>query len=625
MRRRLAGIALLAALAGGFLLFTGFLVVPRGGREVEVPLTVQKFAFSPPRITVEAGDRVIFKIRSLDITHGFAVEGTGVEATILPGREVRVTVPAERAGKIRYRCSVICGPLHPFMVGEIVVRPNRLPLWGGGLALLVGFLASAGATRATHACGMGTRGRDLLGWRPLRWLLTRRPFQFALIAPNLLAFTLIVLAGLVGTATGAMNFSTIFVWLTWWGLLVLFLIPLGGRVWCAMCPIPAPGEWLARRAIVERRERTFGLGWAWPRPLQNLWPAFGGLLLLVLFGLIVTTRPLVTALLLLGLALVALVTHLLFERRVFCRYLCPVGGLLGVYAMAAPLELRARDLDVCRRCGTKPCYRGGEGYPCPTFQFPGGGMPRNTYCLLCTECLKTCPYDNLALRLRSFAGDLLVHRGRRADEAWIALLLLGTALAHSVIKLGPWGWIKSWANFDGTVEFLLYALLFVGAVLVALPALHLLTAWLSRAVAGASGVRLGTLFVDYAYALIPLSLGAWMAFTLAVLLPNLSYIPRVLSDPLGWGWDLFGTRETTWKWVPLGVLPWAQLVLLLTGLWGSIRGAHGIVGEALGAAHPRLRRTQASGLGTRPARRGLIPLAAFLVAIAWAFLALYLG
>ncbi len=604
MRRRLAGIALLVALGGAFLLFTGFLVRPRGGREVEVPLTVQKFAFSPPRITVEAGDRVIFKIRSLDITHGFAVEGTPVETTILPGREVRVSVPAEHAGKIRYRCSVICGPLHPFMVGEIVVRPNRWPLWGGGLALLVGFLASAGVARPAVR-------RDLLRWRPLHWLLTRRPFQFALIAPNLLAFTLIVLAGLVGTTTGAMNFSTIFVWLAWWGVLVLVLIPLGGRVWCAMCPIPAPGEWLARRALVERGKRSWSLGWAWPKSLQNLWPAFGALLLLVLFGLIVTTRPLVTALLLLGLALVALGTHLVFERRVFCRYLCPVGGLLGVYSMAAPLELRARNLDVCRECRGKECYRGGEGYPCPTFQFPGGALTRNTYCLLCTECLKACPFDNLALSLRPAGADLLVSRGRRADEAWIALLLLGTALAHSVIKLGPWGWIKSWANLDGTAEFLLYAALFVGAVLVALPALHLLTAWLSRVAAGVSRVRLGRLFVDYAYALIPLSLAAWMAFTLAVVLPNLSYIPRVLSDPLGWGWDLFGTRETTWRWVPLGVLPWAQLILLLVGLWGSIRVAHGIVREALGEA--------------TATPRGLIPLAIFLVAIAWAFLALYLG
>ncbi|MBI4254640.1 MAG: cupredoxin domain-containing protein [Candidatus Rokubacteria bacterium] len=604
MRGLAVGVVMSLGLAAGLLPFAGAAVAPRGGREVEIPLTVRKFEFSPPRISVESGDRVTFRIRSLDITHGFAVEGTDIDATVLPGREVRVTVPATRAGKIRYRCSVTCGPLHPFMVGEIVVRPNAWPLWGGGLALLVGLLASAAVPREA-------RRLDLLGWRPLRRLLRWRPLQFLLIAPNFVVFTVIVLAGLVGTATGAANVSTIFVWLVWWGLLVLVLIPLGGRSWCAVCPIPAPGEWLARGAIIERRGRGIGLGWAWPRPLQNLWPAFAGLVLLVLFGIVITTRPLVTSLLLLGFTVVALTTHLLFERRVFCRYLCPVGGLVGVYAMAAPLELRASVLSVCRECREKACYRGGEGYPCPTFQFPGGGMTRNTYCLLCTECLKACPYDNLALRLRPFGTDLQVSRGRRADEAWLVLLLVGTALAHSVIKLGPWGWIKSWASLAGTIDFLLYAALFLGVVLGVLPGLHWLTAWLSRAAAGDSRVAARTLFVDYAYALVPLSLAAWMAFTLAVVLPNLSSIPRVLSDPFGWGWDLFGTREVAWKWMPLGLIPGAQVALLLVGLWGSIRSARVIVSQALGTE--------------TAARWGAIPLVAFIVAIAWAFLAIFVG
>lgn len=576
-----------------------------GSQEVDVALSARAFAFSPPRFRAKVGDRLTFHIRSHDITHGFAVDGTEVNATVLPGREVRVTVPVDRPGKIRYRCSVVCGPLHPFMVGEIVVEPNPWPTRGGLLAIGVALVAGAGAR-------WPGRGVDMLGWRPIRWLLGRRVFQFAVIAPNLAAFTLIVLAGLVGTETGAMNAATIFVWLAWWGLLVLVLVPLGGRAWCAMCPIPAPGEWLARRAIVDRAQRALGLGWKWPRRLENVWPAFGGLLALVLVGVMVTTRPRLTAALLLGLALVAVVTHLVFERRVFCRYLCPVGGLLGIYSMASPLELRARDLGVCRGCREKACFRGGAtSYPCPTFQFPGGGLLRNNYCILCTECVKACPYGNLSLRIRPPGTDLLVDRGRRADEAWTVLLLLGTALAHSVIKLGPWGWIKSWASGEEAGPFFLYAALFVAGVLVVLPALHLLGAWLSRTVAGAAGVAVGDLFVTYAYALVPLSLAAWMAFTLALVLPNVSYIPRVIADPFGWGWDLLGMRQTAWTWMPLEALPWIQVILLLAGLGLSIRMARAIAGRAL-------REARMPGLGA-------IPVAAWLVGITWAFLGLFLA
>jgi polyferredoxin/plastocyanin len=603
VKRRLAAVAGLLALGVASVALAGF-VHPRGGREVEVRLMAGKFAFDPPRLTVDAGDRVTFRIRSRDVAHGFTVEGTGIETTVLPGREARVTVPAEHAGKLRYRCSVVCGPLHPFMVGEIVVRPNPWPLGGGVLALAVGFLASAGGVAAT-------RRWDLTRSRALRWLLARRALQFALVAPNLAVFTLIVVAGLAGTSTGATNFSTIFVWLVWWGLLVLVLVPLGGRLWCAMCPLPAPGEWIARGAIVEHRVRGFGLGRAWPKALRNIWPAFGALFLLVLFGIVITTRPLVTALLLAGFAAAALAIHLVFDRRVFCRYVCPVGALVGVYANVAPVELRARDLEVCRRCREKACFRGGTAYGCPTFQFPGGGLARNTYCLLCTECVKACPHDNVAVRLRSFATDLGVARGRGMDEAWLTLLLLGTALAHSVIKLGPWGALKSWANFERASDFALYTALFAGITLVALPALHLATAWLSRALARTHGLTVSRLFVDHASALLPVSLGAWMAFTLAVVVPNLSYVPRVLSDPLGWGWDLFGTRETTWTWMPVAALPWLQLGLVLAGLWGSVRVARATVAEAV--PDPRAR------------RRAMLPLTLFLVAIAWTFVTLYLG
>lgn len=468
-----------AVLLAGMLAFGFSSVVVPTSQDRDMTLTVQQYAFSPSRFVARAGDRITLRLRTLDVTHGFALEGTTLDAKVVPGKETIVTFPADRAGKLRYRCSAICGPLHPFMMGEIVVQPNY-GFWAAtGLALLVG-LASVGAVafraadapgnpqripagtptaRASQRLSAALRGLDLLRLRPLRWLLTRRPFQFALIVPNLLAFTLIILTGLMGTSTGARNFATIFVWVVWWGLLVLFLIPLGARAWCAMCPIPAAGEWLARGGFVGRGNRVLTLGWQWPKRWQNLWPAFVGLTLLVLFGLMITTRPLVTALMLLGLMAVAVITHFLFERRVFCRSLCPVGGLIGVYAMAAPLELRRRDHDICRRCKSKACYRGSldddltGGYPCPTFQFPGGGLERNTYCLLCTECLKACPYDNLALCVRPFGADLLIHKGRRADEAWIALLLLGTGLAHTAIKLGPWGWLKEWANLSSLGGF----------------------------------------------------------------------------------------------------------------------------------------------------------------------------
>ena len=43
----------------------------------------------------------------------------------------------------------------------------------------------------------------------------------------------------------------------------------------------------------------------------------------------------------------ALVLSLVFERRSFCNYLCPIGGFTGLYAQAGPVELRVKDADIC--------------------------------------------------------------------------------------------------------------------------------------------------------------------------------------------------------------------------------------------------------------------------------------
>ncbi|MBI4561618.1 MAG: cupredoxin domain-containing protein [Candidatus Rokubacteria bacterium] len=124
MQGRLAGIALLAALAGGFLLLSGFLVRPRGGSEVDVPLTVQKFAFSPARISVEAGDRVRVRVLAEDVTHGFQLLHFGVNAgAIKTGTTKVVEFTPDRPGEFPFYCSVRCSPLHMALMGTLVVEP----------------------------------------------------------------------------------------------------------------------------------------------------------------------------------------------------------------------------------------------------------------------------------------------------------------------------------------------------------------------------------------------------------------------------------------------------------------------------------------------------------------------
>lgn len=161
---------------------------------------------------------------------------------------------------------------------------------------------------------------------------------------------------------------------------------------------------------------------------------------------------------------------IVFERRSFCRYLCPVGGFIGLYSQAAPIELRIKDKQVCAACEDKPCYNGSmEGYGCPWDVFPGG-LTKNTYCGLCMECLRTCPHDNSAVNARPFSADL-AKPSTRMDEAFKAFIMLGSAMIYAGVLLGPWGLLKDAAYHVGTNAWFMYAAIFLGIIFGVLPGL----------------------------------------------------------------------------------------------------------------------------------------------------------
>jgi hypothetical protein len=98
---------------------------------------------------------------------------------------------------------------------------------------------------------------------------------------------------------------------------------------------------------------------------------------------------------------------------------------------------------------------------------------------------------------------------------------------------------------------------------------------------------------------------------LSFLFVNGSYVVAVLSDPFGWGWDLFGTGGVPWTPVLPGLLSWLQLGLLLVGLIFSVSIAYRI-----GRQH---------ALTPDQAWRASLPISGFLVGVTLVFVRLYLG
>ncbi len=417
----------------------------------------------------------------------------------------------------------------------------------------------------------------------VKFMLKNRWPQLLAWSVMLAGFFFAILSGFFGTPVGNRNFGIVFVWIAWWAVLILVAVPFFGRGWCAVCPIPLPGEWLQRGAMLgppEKKPRWFNL--RWPNRLRNIWLQNLTFTLVALFSSVILTTPRVTAIVLAAMLFLAIGMSIVFERRTFCRYICPVGGFIGLYAQAAPLELRVKDKQVCLVCKDKPCYNGTStvrqdeggaslsagseaGYGCPWDVFPGG-LTKNTYCGLCMECLRTCPYDNITLNVRPFSADL-AKSSTRMDEAFKAFIMLGAAMIYAGIFLGLWGTLKMAAYSVGSNSWFGFTAAFLAFIFGLMPALFLGAVWIGKALTKAT-TTLKKSFTAFATALVPLSLMFWVAFSLSFVLANAAYILSSLSDPFGWGWNMFGTAAITWQpYLTTLLLPLQTLVLVGGLLW----------------------------------------------------------
>jgi len=399
-------------------------------------------------------------------------------------------------------------------------------------------------------------------------------------------FVFAILVGIFGTPVGNRNFAIVAVWIAWWAALMLLIVPFLGRGWCAICPIPMPGEWLQNGVVLgpgkdsqEKKRRRF------PKPLRNIWMQNAAFTLLALFSAVILTRPSVTAWILLGMILLAVGLGLIFERRSFCRYVCPVGGFIGLYAQLAPVELRVIDPQICKTHTEKSCYQGSQnGYGCPWNVFPGS-MTVNTNCGLCMECLRTCDYDNIALNLRAFGADVKPQNKPKLDEVYKAFIMLGSALVYSAVMLGPWGVLKQAAYQVGSRPWFGYALVLLALTWGLLPGLFYLASRVAQTIAPSPHPPRQT-FTAYAAALLPLGLTAWVAFSFAFVFANISYLGPVLSDPFGWGWNLLGSVALGWAPYFGHFTPVLQVLVLVGGLaWSGytaqkIAGGRGVPHQA---------------------------------------------
>jgi hypothetical protein len=383
-----------------------------------------------------------------------------------------------------------------------------------------------------------------------------------------------------------------------WGLwfpLVFLTVIVVGRLWCGvLCPMGAASE-LANRFGLKR-----------PIPAWVRWegtPAISFIVTTLLGQTLGVRDHPETAAGLFGVMMgLAILTGLLYgrDKRAWCRHLCPIGRVLGLYSRLGAVQFTPR----ARLPGHDEYTERGV---CPTM-IDTARKTESRHCIACFRCVNPKASGGVKLELHrpgTEVEDIRDHRANKA-EAWFLFLDTGVALGGFLWLVLPWyqdmrqtvgewaierdwSWITGigpswlmvvhpergetflWLDFLAIVGFMLGCMLVLTAVLGAITAV---AAEAARR-AGADG-GFGQRFTELGYQYSPVALMSLVIGLGAELLNPLRHtmLGETGVHAIRGGLFLAGIVWSVWLgWRILarqGVAPETRWLPLLPGLLGSV-------------------------------------------------------
>jgi len=206
------------------------------------------------------------------------------------------------------------------------------------------------------------------------------------------------------------------IWGLWFPLLLLSVIFLG-RLWCGLlCPHGAVSEYAGKK----------GLNMPIPKWLRWGGVPIASFVFITTLGQLIGIReyPLAALEVLGGTMVIAILVGFLYGngRRPFCRYLCPLGPLLGIFSRLGAVSFEKEG-------------REGKGYPCPTF-INTAKKVASSDCIECFKCVNPGTDGSLRLKIRR-PGLEIREIGKRGPNLWeVVFLFSATGLA-----LGAFHWL----------------------------------------------------------------------------------------------------------------------------------------------------------------------------------------
>ena len=259
--------------------------------------------------------------------------------------------------------------------------------------------------------------------------------QWALVGVYAVLIIVPVLLPLPERADHVWNNMTLFAQFVFWGIwwpFVLVSMVLVGRAWCGfMCPEGTLTEAASRHGLKRAIPRWVRWG-GWP---------FVAFALTTIYGQMISVYqyPGPVLLILGGSTVAAIAAGLMWgeDKRVWCRFLCPVNGVFRVLAKLAPLHF-AVDSDTWNAF-TLPAGETFQPVRC-TPLVPIRTMKSNSNCHMCGNC-SGFRGGAVKLAVRSPNHDIVHVAGLKA-KPWETVLivfgLLGIAIGAFLWSASPW-------------------------------------------------------------------------------------------------------------------------------------------------------------------------------------------
>jgi polyferredoxin len=222
-------------------------------------------------------------------------------------------------------------------------------------------------------------------------------------------------------------------WGIWWPFVLLSMV-LVGRAWCGLlCPEGALSEAVSRH----------GRGRAIPRWLTwKGWP-FVAFACTTIYGQMISVYqyPKPALLILGGSTAAAILVGYLYGRnkRVWCRYLCPVNGVFGLLSKLAPIHF---NVDREAWSLSRETIHQVGGHPQPVNCAPLVALPTMRGGADCHMCGRCSGFRGaISLQFRS-PNDEIVHVAGLAPKPWESVLiilgLMGIAAGAFHWSVSPW-------------------------------------------------------------------------------------------------------------------------------------------------------------------------------------------